>query len=354
MALPDLPYIYEENFELGTRGQFDVTGDTDSQIDFPHFTTLSRFKGHGPAHGYAPYNGAYCMRIRLGIGSGTNPATLEEADVNIAASPITNSLLFNILFCSDLQATSADAVSILKLEQTDDTAEVVYGFDIATDGGITMGVGETDMTTQNGALAILRDQWYTCELTVTNGAGADGIIDTFVTRWGTAASTVGDTTQITGLTQGAIGQATFGIEDQLGTTTGTILLDTLMQDDLRIFPRSRFGSVRRMTQRGHAVVGGGTIDDVVAVADGTNAMEVNIYDTNNAYILGDPVATVSVDAGLVQERLGHPITIQRGAFVEFTGTSHYAEVHLGSGFPRSEVDVIKLGRSETEGLGLFK
>jgi hypothetical protein len=70
------PYIFEENFELGTKGDFDTETDTGSLLDFPHYSTLANIK-NAPM----PYRGAYCARIILGD---TNDHTLTEGAIDIA------------------------------------------------------------------------------------------------------------------------------------------------------------------------------------------------------------------------------------------------------------------------------
>ena len=70
------PWIFEESFDAGTRGDWDSESDTGSLLDFPHYTTLAAIPGGG-----LPFRGAYCMRIVCGD---TNDHTLTEDDIDIA------------------------------------------------------------------------------------------------------------------------------------------------------------------------------------------------------------------------------------------------------------------------------
>ena len=67
------PYDHHVNFEAGSRGSFNAETDTDSKLDFPHYSELALTPGHG-----APFSGAYCMRVDLS--GGTNDAYVNEDD----------------------------------------------------------------------------------------------------------------------------------------------------------------------------------------------------------------------------------------------------------------------------------
>tara|TARA_Y100000310_G_scaffold314292_1_gene363515 strand:+ start:205 stop:1233 length:1029 start_codon:yes stop_codon:yes gene_type:complete len=336
------PYIFEENFELGTAGDFDSTADTDAASGFPRYDTLANVNRNRGAGGYTPYTGAFCRQIVLA--GGTNPVTMEGGDMNLAADGTTNYYHFNILFGLDFQGTADDTCGLLKLEQSNDTAEVVCGFRVVTaTGAINMGIGETAPTSFSGT-ALTRGLWYTVELACLNAAGGTGTIDMWVTADGDAVSTTVAATQVGSLTQGAIAQGTFGIEDHLATTTGTILLDNLIQDDARIYTINRFGPSRRITKRGHAFVGSGTIDDIVVTSDDTNACSVEIFDTDNADNLSAPIARVNVEAAEIQNNLGHPLLIKNGCYVQFGGTANICDIYVGDGVPQTEEAVRRLGK----------
>ncbi len=342
------PYVFEANFELGTNADFDSEADSDAVLSFPRYDTLASINRNRGAGGYTPYTGAYCVMIRLN--GGTNPATVEAGDMNIAANT-TNYIHFNILFGLDFQGTADDTCGILKLETAGDTAEAVFGFRVVgSTGAINLGIGETAATTFS-TTALTRGIWYTVELIVdVDNAGAnDGTIDLFVTQDGAAAATTVEVTQVGSLDQAAIEQGTFGIEDHLATTTGTILLDNLIQDDARVYPIPRFGRSRRMTKSGHAFVGPGTVEEIILHADGTNAAILEVFDTDSADTnIQAPVARVEVDATLVQDGLGIPFMVKDGAYITISGTGAWAEVFLSSSITtliaNSERAVLKLGK----------
>ena len=67
------PWLSECNFEDGTKGHFDTETDTETRLDFPHYSELARTPGMG-----MPWRGAYCARVNLANDGTPANALLQE------------------------------------------------------------------------------------------------------------------------------------------------------------------------------------------------------------------------------------------------------------------------------------
>ena len=323
------PWLFQENFEDGTLGNFDSETDTASQLDFPHYSELARF----PWSTCAPNTGAYCMRLALT--GGTADAYLVEGDIDIAAN-VTRHVKFDIWFSPTFTGTADDTFNIFEALATS-TVEAAFGARIvASTDVINLGIGETAPTSFSGE-ALQRNVWYTVELTMLNDPGAnDGTIDLFVTRSGDAAQTTVSATQVASLDQGAVTTARLGIQDHLSTTTGMILIDNFIFDEDRVFPGARYSLHPVFTKSGHAFVGPGHLDIAGLLTDEANNI-MRLWDTDTADTNSTQWFVVELDINGNFTSFAGPIKFQNGCYVELSGTDPRGEVILTSASDRPGV-----------------
>ena len=321
------PFIFEANFEAETDGSVEwdaAATDTGSQLDFPSYKDLARL----PFRSAAPSSGAKCMRLQLT--GGTADAFVVEGDIDISL-PGTAFFKFDVWFSDDFAATADDTFHFLETQGAANAITQVLGARIvATTGAINFGMGNI-VPTSFGALAITRGAWYTVELDITNNAGA-GTIDLFVTKRGDKISPNVHATQVGTLTNIAVTRGVLGIQNHLGTTTGTILIDNFVMDDARLFPRAIVNpEVVLMTKSGHVFVGPGEVDNISLLSGGGTDNVLAVFDTdsadtNDANNIGVELKNTA-DNELV-DPAGTPISIRRGAFVQLAGTNPRALVKI--------------------------
>lgn len=314
------PWIFEAQFEAGTNADWDSEADTDGILDFPHYSELARF----PWSNATPYLGAYCARIVPA--GGTNDATLTEADINIADT-VTSHFRFSVWFSPDFDATADDTFALLELKGA---AAVVTGsigarYVAATDV-INMGIGSSATGTvpsQFASFDMSRNTWYTIEATFDIETNGSGTADLFITKEGDAAQTTADAS-LTSVTNIAVTDGVFGLQDHLATTTGTILLDDFVQDDARVFPRLRFPRDPVFTTSGHAFIGPGSIDGAALLTTGgSNVMR--LWDSD----IADTNATQSFKVEMDQDRqtsFAGPLKFNKGCYVQLSGTNPRGQV----------------------------
>ena len=315
------PWLFQENFEDGTLGNFDSETDTASQLDFPHYSELARF----PWATCAPNTGAYCMRLALT--GGTADAYLVEGDIDIAAN-VTRHAKFDIWFSPTFTGTADDTFNIFEALATS-TVEATFGARIvASTDVINLGIGETAPTSFS-AEALQRNVWYTVELTIDidNAVANDGTIDLFVTRAGDAAQTTVSAAQVASLDQGAVTTARLGIQDHLSTTTGVILIDNFIFDELRVFPGARYSLHPVLTKSGHAFVGPGHLDIAGLLTDEANNI-MRLWDTDTADTDSTQSFVVELDINGTFTSFAGPIKFQNGCYVELSGTDPRGQVIL--------------------------
>jgi 3D (Asp-Asp-Asp) domain-containing protein len=327
------PWTFSENFELGTRGNFDATSG--SLIDVPHYTELARA-------GMAPYKGSYCLRTRLAAGT-TSQYVREDTGFDLAA---TNSLFFRWYFYlgKDLTMATNDKFSLVELESTlDTTTEAAAG--ILYDGtNLKFWMNETQAaaaptTFTLGTPAQVLGRWIHAEVKVVidAGGGNDGTIDAWIDD-----ATAG--TQIASLDQAAIVDAKFGVIGPDAGTSGTVLIDQIIADDTQIYRnKERFRTVNVWTYdlQDHPIVGPGEFS-VGITGTGTNAV-LTIYDTDGIPTNLTPLAILRNT--VANEFIpGHDIfRVDHGAYITLTGTNAQAFVSVTKGGMTSDASYVNRG-----------
>jgi hypothetical protein len=312
------PWIFESNFEQGTNAEWDSESDTDVTLDFPHYSTLAGLTGHGPA---APFRGAYCMRVSLA--GGTNDNTLVEGDIDIADTATAWSS-FNFYISPNFVATATDIFNIYELQGTADAVENAVGFQItAATGAVNIGVGKAAASVF-GTIALTKGRWYHVDVRHVISSSSIGTVDVYLDGNPTAEASIAslDAADAAGILRGV-----FGVQNQLATTTGTLLFDCFRFDDLRVYPfKERYPHVVQLTKDGHIFVGPGWIDSAhLLSASGT----LVLYDTDTANVL-NAEAVVDIDSALDRSGFEGGAEFKRGCYADIS-TNTRAEVRLSTG-----------------------
>jgi hypothetical protein len=341
------PYIFHANFEAGSAAEWDSETDDNSLLDFPHYSTLAALPYRA-----TPFSGAYCARLVLG----TSDAVLTEADCNIVDTA-TSYFHFNLFFSSEFDATENDTFALLELKGAAAAVTVSIGarYVAATDA-INLGAGGAPaaaVPVSFSTISLDRNIWYTVEAEVnieTNGTGTTSL---YITKEGDPAQLTADVA-VTSSTHIAVTDAVFGIQDQLATTTGTILLDNFIQDDARIYPKTKRWSREVLLEKsGHVLVGNGVLETVTLLAGGAADNVLRIFDTDEANTTDVNNVVLELKNGTASEtveRADSVVRVTRGAYVDLAGTNPRARVTIrhGGGFG-SDAVMRDYGRKRTGG-----
>jgi hypothetical protein len=331
------PYLFESTFEGGTNGEWDSQTDTDSILDFPSYKTLA-------GRGLEPFSGAYCMRI---VSPGATPAdaVVTEGDCNIADT-VTRWFRFNLLIDSNFDATADDTVALLELQGAANAETVAFGFRyVALTDVINLGVGgdNTGAVPDNfSSNDFEKGKWHTIELKVVIQTDASGTIDLYVTPDGGVQATGAEASD-SSLTNIAVTHAVLGLQDQLATTSGTILIDNFVMsaDTTQLYHTVRYPETPLLTKTGHAFVGPGKIETLTLLSGGGADNIVQVYDSDAAST-ANLVAEVSNSIASETVTRVTPIEVTRGAYCVLSGTQPRALVKLAHA-PHSAGAVRSLG-----------
>lgn len=305
------PWLFEENFEDGTKGDFGTEADTGSLLDFPHFTELAAIPNMG-----LPFRGAYCMRIQPGD---ANDHTIIEADINITDGSTAWTRLY---LWHDLEATVDDIFNIYELQATG-TIEAVISLQItAATNLVEIGLGESAASVFNAVL--LPRQWNVIEMSSVADTGATSTL--YVN--GAAVQTLASHPSA------AITDGVLGTQATLETTTGTLLFDQFVFDELQVYGfKRRYVENVLVTKDQHVFVGNGRIDNVTLISSTNTSLSVTIYDTDEADT-NDTSNIVAILQNTANDELvdpaGMPVRVTRGAYVVLGGTAPRALFQIGA------------------------
>ena len=310
------PFIFEENFELGTLGDFDSETDTGSLLDFVHYSTLSKIPGLP-----APYRGAYCMRI---VAGDTNDHTLTEGSIDIADGS-TAFIRFYLYVAREFTATADDTFNIFEFQQAGGTVEASLGMRVtAASNLLEIGIG--DGTAPTSFVPFTRGRWTCVEVGMLCSTADVGTLTLYIDGASVIALATLDNAA-------AIGQGVLGTQDTLSTTTGTLLFDQFACDDLRIYPISvRYPMSVLLTKSAHVFVGAGKVENVTLLSGAGTDCVLSIFDTDVGSTLDATNARLelkNVMAGDPVDPAGVPVVVQRGCFVQLSGTNPCAMINVG-------------------------
>lgn len=311
------PWLFEASFEDGTTAPFDAEVDTTSRLDILNYSQMAQIPNIP-----APYRGAYCCGVNLGV-SATDAYLQETGSWDTSAS---GTIFFRFAFyvSRDITMANADEFAIFQLWSGTNTPEVSLVVNFTTANGLRLGIGELGGT---NFLPLSTGMWHMVELkcVIDSGVGNDGTID----AWLDGSSF----TQVTALDQGAITSGIMGVVAQdAGTTKGRLFFDAIIADDARIFPISeRFPANLLMTVSGHAFVGPGWIENASLLSGGATDNVLTVYDTDTGYTSDAGNAKLelkNVVASDIVDPAGVPVYCYRGAYVVLGGTNPRAQVKI--------------------------
>jgi len=314
------PWLHYSTFDDGTLQNFNSETDASGILDFPHYGVLAN-------GGFAPWQGAHCVRLAL---SGTAVAFLEEVEDFDTALAGRIFVWFSVCIGANLTLTAGDTVILLALQSAGAVNEVVVG--VRNNGGVyELFAGEAGATR---TLPITRSnsRWYQIELDclIDDGASNNGTIDFYVDGAAVGA-------QITALDQAAIAQARFGaVSGTAAGNAGTILLGGIIADDLRVYPRERFPKDTRWVTRDQTVfVGPCTIDAASVTGTGTDAvmtlLDTDVYEATGIAFSREPREYIrNVTANDTSPGFTTPKEFKKGVYVQLTGTNPQGFVSIRS------------------------
>ena len=340
------PYLFIETFEGADEGVFTAETDGDSILDYPHFTELAR-------HKQLPWRGAYCMRIRPA--GGTASAYVQENDSFDTAAAGTIFIRFYVYLGSNFAMANADKFSLMELESVvDTTTEVACGLD-RSGSDIRFWFNETAAaagatTKVLGTTTTALGKWYCFEIKalIDDGAGNNGTIDGWVNDGSAGA-------QIATLDQGAIVDAKFGVIGLDATTTGTILMDCIIADELQVFSDTeRFKPLNQWlpcstagggstTAEYHPVIGSGRV--AVAVTSTASDGVLSLYDTDGVSTRLEPIAVIRNTVASALTPGDHSYEFSFGLYATLSGTNVQAFVSVERGGLWSEGALITYGHA---------
>ena len=314
------PWLSEENFETGTLGHFDAENSSGATPTYAHYSTLARTPGLA-----MPWRGAYCMQIPIANVS-TSMYVQETGDWDMTAGTNDIYLRMMIWVSPDIVMASTDEFAIMQFWSGTNTVECGAYINYTTANGYRLGIGK-DTSAASAFLPLFLGQWNAVELFFDPAGSTASTLDFWVNG---AQGTQLDTFTSANITSGVVGV----LGQDAGTTAGTILFDSIITDDARIYPpASRFPTSQLLTKSGHLFVGPGRIDNVTMITGNATDNVVKVFDTDD----GD-----TNDAGNVKSQLSNgvalesvdlpnlPVEIRRGAYISMSGTNPSALVQIGS------------------------
>lgn len=318
------PYLQYEGFEAGTLGSFDVETDTETRLDFPHYSELARIPGLP-----APYRGAYCMRVNLANDGTPADAYVQETGSLDLSADGTAFARFAFWLSPDTVSANNDEFAIFQLWSSTNTVEAGLYVNYTTANGFRLGIGETSGSVFK---PLTLGVWHMIEIgvNVDAGGGNDGTVDAWLD--GSAY------TQVTGLDQGASTSGVLGVLAQdAGTTRGVALFDEWVVDDTRVGPIiDRFPTVVVLAgtttgYSGHVFVGKGCVANASLESGGGTDNVLTIYDTDTAYTTDSTLAKLELKNTANSELVdpaAPPLELKRGCYVVLTGTSPRAKIKI--------------------------
>jgi hypothetical protein len=300
------PWTFQENFESGTKGDFNSESDTNGVLNFRNYKKLARTYANNPV----PFRGAYALEVDLN-GATTDQYVQEDDGFDVSLSS-TLYVMFTLFVTTDLVMAASDRFTLFTMQSTGPVDEAVV--DIRNNAGvIEILASETGAGATVRAAELELGKWHIVELTTTPAAGT-GTIDFFLNGRQVGA-------QITTLTQAAIIQGRLGVlGKESGTTTGRICIGEILSSDARLYPYpNRFANPKVLTKSEHLFVGPGHLD-WIALMNTTADNVVKVYDTDKADTLTAEGHLIEV-SGDVHRSFSDPTFFKRGCYIELAGTT---------------------------------
>lgn len=313
------PWLFEENFEGGTKGSFDSETDSDSRLDFAGPEELAV-----DALDVAPFRGGYLMRVSMEKGS----AQAYVSSDAFAASLGTTRWARYYLYLSDDFAASGDGAlaNLFWLDSAGPTWEMGVSLMRKDPEGIVLVVQSSDDDDSGPYIKINPGEW-TCIEVEYKPDSSNSVISIIVN---------GSKATLTNFVSAALTTGRFGIFQQAGDFRGTIYLDQIVLDDERVHgimegqrdSSNVDGMTMLFTKSGFAFVGSGEILEVQAIDNGSSDARVKVYDTDNPNLVAE--YDKRIDRTFSNFLPLQPTNFERGAFVKLEGTTPQALVRVGT------------------------
>jgi hypothetical protein len=308
------PFLTETNFETGTLGSFDAEEDGDGKLSFPHYSDLARRPGIA-----MPYRGAYCMQID--VSGGTAAAYVQETGSwDLTAGSGTIYHRYMVWVDPNIVMATTNEFAIFQFWSSTSTVEAGIYINYTTANGYRIGIGEASASS---FLPLTLGKWNAVETFFEPKGSSASTIDLWLN--GASATQVGSFTSAN-ITSGVLG--TMGLD--AGTSRGIILFDSVIADDLQIYPPTiRFEETVLLTMSGHAFVGPGVLDNVTLLSSATADCVVSVYDTDvgNTDDAGNRKAVLRNTAGThgeIVDPAGMPVPLRRGCYITISGSTDAA------------------------------
>lgn len=317
------PYTTYANFEDGTKGHFDTETDSNSALDFPHYTVLAKTPGLS-----MPYRGAYCTRINLATASTAGAWLQETGGWDCTAGTEDVFIRLKFWLSKDAAMSNDDVFSLIELWSSTNTAEGCVGIKYTTAAGWEIGIG--DAAAPSVLVPLTLGVWHDIEVYFDVAGSSTGTIDAWLD--GKALTQVGSLT-MADITSGIVG-ANPGAA--FTPTAGTLLIDevTGSQTDntsARIgMQPERFAEQQLLIASGHAFVGPGIIDNVTLLSGNGTDCVCTLYDTDRADTTNANVKLIlkNLTANEIVDPAGMPISVIHGCYLSLTGTTPRAMVQI--------------------------
>jgi len=323
------PPVFQENYEDGSRGNWDAETDSQSILSFPHYSTLARQEPHA-----IPFRGNYACQVDLAGHTGTTAATLQHNALDMSVNTTRHFRWY--MYVSNLVIAASDRLQIFSIRATNTEHVVVEILNSA--GSILLRAGQNSTGGTLRSTSLTQNTWLCVELSLLydgDGSG-DGTIDFFV-----QGAQVG--AQLTALTQAAstrfnLGTFVGATGVNTGITSGIILFDEFMIDDERVYPfYERFPQRMVLTESGHVAAGPGRISEITLLSGGAADNTLRVFDSDAA-VITDPTNLIVPELRNMNANETVPWDIKpdsgyfnRGVYVDLTGTDPRAMVTLADG-----------------------
>jgi hypothetical protein len=262
------------------------------------------------------------MEIKLG--GETDAHQLIEGDQDIADTA-TAWVRFTLFISKNFDATADDIWNIYEFNSAAAVERAVSLRYVAATDVINIGVGKVAGTVW-GTENLQRGRWYTVEAKTVIQTGGTGTGDVYLD--GTLAAA------ITTLTDLAVTTGSLGTKNTLTTTSGYLFFDQFVFDDLRVYPISqRFPESVLITKSQHVFLGSGNLENATLLPGAATDGYLQVFDTDNASVLDASNVKLElhnvVNADPV-DPAGVPVQLNRGCYVQLTGTTPRAMIAIGS------------------------
>ncbi len=304
-----------ENFDGGTSGIWGTIQDSGTATaTITHWSALAR-------EGLSPFSGDYVARWAL---SGGDTSYYIDLSATVVDTSETWHILFTLLIEEDFTLTASDILPIFQMITTNTTTMEM---------GIRNNAGQYELYAgASGAtrtLPITRDnkKWYQIELQMDPvSGGATGTMDFRVD--GNAVGAQIGSLQSADATKMWLGICNEG--ETLNSTSGHFMIsDFILNEDLRVYPRTRFGPSKTIYDDEQVFIGPCRLDSVHFTTE-TDNQTLILTDTDDSLLTNPGSGEIKqvlkvTSAGEIVPAFNTPQWFYRGIHARFVNNLFVAE-----------------------------